>query len=126
MSLRTVAKELGISPAYLSYRVNGKRPWRPDLYERYCELVNTSVNSQPDGVNSAVLTPCDDGFSGKEMERKMGFEPTTLSLARRCSTTEPLPLTAPAGNLPWCRGSELNRRHVDFQSTALPLSYLGP
>ena len=23
----------------------------------------------------------------------MGFEPTTLSLARRCSTTEPLPLT---------------------------------
>ena len=47
----------------------------------------------------------------------MGFEPTTLSLARRCSTTEPLPFTAPAGNLPWCRGSELNRRHVDFQST---------
>ena len=26
------------------------------------------------------------------MERQMGFEPTTLSLARRCSTTEPLPL----------------------------------
>jgi hypothetical protein len=26
------------------------------------------------------------------MERKMGFEPTTFSLARRCSTTEPLPL----------------------------------
>ena len=26
------------------------------------------------------------------LERKMGFEPTTLSLARRCSTTEPLPL----------------------------------
>ena len=31
---------------------------------------------------------------GKRMERKMGFEPTTLSLARRCSTAEPLPLTA--------------------------------
>ena len=29
---------------------------------------------------------------GKKMERQMGFEPTTLSLARRCSTTEPLPL----------------------------------
>ena len=28
----------------------------------------------------------------EQMERKMGFEPTTLSLARRCSTTEPLPL----------------------------------
>ena len=30
----------------------------------------------------------------RELERKMGFEPTTLSLARRCSTTEPLPLVA--------------------------------
>ena len=26
------------------------------------------------------------------MERKTGFEPATPSLARRCSTTEPLPL----------------------------------
>ena len=26
------------------------------------------------------------------MERKTGFEPATLALARRCSTTEPLPL----------------------------------
>ena len=26
----------------------------------------------------------------------------------------------------WCRGADLNRRHEDFQSTALPLSYLGP
>ena len=25
----------------------------------------------------------------------------------------------------WCRGTELNCRHVDFQSTALPLSYPG-
>ena len=29
------------------------------------------------------------------LERKMGFEPTTFSLARRCSTTEPLPPNAP-------------------------------
>jgi len=28
MSLRQIAKELGISPAYLSYMLNGKRPWR--------------------------------------------------------------------------------------------------
>ena len=45
MSLRTVAKELGISPAYLSYMVNGKRPWCPDLYERYGELVNTLLTA---------------------------------------------------------------------------------
>lgn len=29
-SLRDIAKELDISPAYLSYMVNGKRPWRKD------------------------------------------------------------------------------------------------
>ena len=28
----------------------------------------------------------------RELERKMGFEPTTFSLARRRSTPEPLPL----------------------------------
>ena len=41
MSLRQTAKQLGISPAYLSYMVNGKRPWRSDMKERYEELVNT-------------------------------------------------------------------------------------
>ncbi len=46
------------------------------------------------------------------MERKTGFEPATLSLARRCSTAEPLPLR--------CRGPELNWGHLDFQSSALP------
>ena len=51
MSLRQIAKELGISPAYLSYMVNGQRPWRSDLYERYCQFVNTSVNNQGPSVN---------------------------------------------------------------------------
>ena len=50
-SLRQIAAELGITPAYLSYMVNGKRPWRQDLYEHYCQLVNTSVNSETSGVN---------------------------------------------------------------------------
>jgi hypothetical protein len=50
MSLRQIAKELGITPAYLSYMVNGKRPWREDLYQRYCQLVNT----KGDSVNNAV------------------------------------------------------------------------
>ncbi len=45
MSLRKIAKELGITPAYLSYMVNSKRPWRPDLYKRYFYLVNTFGNS---------------------------------------------------------------------------------
>jgi len=34
-SLRQISKSLGISTAYLSYMVNGKRPWRADLKEAY-------------------------------------------------------------------------------------------
>ncbi len=45
LSLRQIASELGMSPAYLSYMVNGKRPWRKDLYQRYMGVVNTFVNS---------------------------------------------------------------------------------
>ena len=53
--MRGIAKGLGISTAYLSYMVNGKRPWRSDLYARYCQLVNTSVNSRPSGVDGVSL-----------------------------------------------------------------------
>ena len=52
MSLRQIAKQLGISPAYLSYMVNGKWPWREDLYERYCHFVNTTVHNMDVGVNN--------------------------------------------------------------------------
>ena len=57
MSLRQIAKELGISPAYLSYMLNGKGPWRKDLYQRYMEVVNTFVNSEGDDVNSQTKRP---------------------------------------------------------------------
>ena len=44
-SMRKTANRLGISPAYLSYMINGKRPWRPDLLERYTTIMNSiSVN----------------------------------------------------------------------------------
>ena len=58
LSMRQVAKELGISPAYFSYMVNGKRPWRKDLYQRYMEVVITFVNSDGDIVNTP---PTDNG-----------------------------------------------------------------
>ena len=45
MTIRTMAKILGISPAYLSLLINGKRKWRGDLKERYETLVNTFVNT---------------------------------------------------------------------------------
>ena len=44
-SLRYIAKELEISPAYLSYMLSGKRPWRKDLHQRYIGVVNPFVNS---------------------------------------------------------------------------------
>ena len=50
-SMRQIAKELDISPAYLSYMVNGKRPWRKDLYQRYMGVVNTFVNGEGPSVN---------------------------------------------------------------------------
>ena len=56
-SLRQVAKELDISPAYLSYMVNGKRPWRKDLYQRYMGVVNTFVNSERESVNNQTERP---------------------------------------------------------------------
>ena len=64
MSLRQIAKELGISPAYLSYMLNGKRPWRKDLYQRYMGVVNSkaeSVNKQTERpprltVSSGLIT----------------------------------------------------------------------
>ena len=51
MTIRTMAKILGISPAYLSLLINGKRKWRGDLKERYETLVNTFVNKEENQPN---------------------------------------------------------------------------
>ena len=54
-SMRQIAKELEISPAYLSYMLNGKRPWRKDLYQRYMGVVNSkdsAVNISSQNVAS--------------------------------------------------------------------------
>ena len=86
MSLRSVAKELRITPAYLSMMVNGKRPWRTDLYQRYSYLVNTSVNTVNDlrradkGVSSQVKADNEHNVVGRQ-----GFEPWTRGLKVRCS-----------------------------------------
>ena len=50
MTLRTMAKILGISPAYLSLLVNGKRKWRGELKERYEALVNTEETAYETGA----------------------------------------------------------------------------
>ena len=46
-----MAKILGISPAYLSLLINGKRKWRGDLKERYETIVNTFVNRGENQLN---------------------------------------------------------------------------
>ncbi len=38
MSIRSDAKELGISHSQLSRMLSGKRQWTPDLYEKYNQL----------------------------------------------------------------------------------------
>ena len=96
MSLRQIAKELGISPAYLSYMLNRKRPWRKDLYQGYMGFVNTFVNS--DVVGEETQLEVGEGKSPsqeeKSLERAMGFEPTTSCLGSKHSTPELRPLGA--------------------------------
>ena len=64
MSLGHIAKGLGISPAYLSYMFNRKRPWRKDLYQRYIGV----VDSEEEGVNTP---PADNeaGYGGTDWVR---------------------------------------------------------
>ncbi len=60
------------------------------------------------------------------LERKKGFEPSTPSLARRCSTTEPLPPGRLLRRL--STGAEGQNRTVDtgiFSAVLYQLSYLG-
>jgi transcriptional regulator with XRE-family HTH domain len=66
MSLRQIAKELEISPAYLSYMLNGKRPWRKDLYQRYLGVVNTFVNSEVVGEDPVRSLGGNVTFPGRE------------------------------------------------------------
>lgn len=80
MSLRKIAKELGISPAYLSYMVNGKRPWRKDLYERYSYFVNTSVNSRGSGVVGERSSGADLGTKSVVVGGS-GLEPLTSAMS---------------------------------------------
>ena len=69
MTIRTMAKILGISPSYLSLLINGKRKWRGDLRERYETLVNTFVNKEKNQLdirsikNKEIVTNTDRWWS---------------------------------------------------------------
>ena len=78
MSLRKIALILGISPTYLSLLLNGKRPWRGNLRERYLELVNTFVNTLR-LVQKEEETAEDTVVGGS------GLEPLTSAMSRQHS-----------------------------------------
>ena len=48
--------------------LNGKRPWRKDLYQRYMGVVNTFVNSEEESVNKdeSVLVVADAKFGAED------------------------------------------------------------
>ena len=89
MSLRKIAKILGISPTYLSLLLNGKRPWRGNLKELYNELVNTFVNTN--GGRSELEEERNLNSIPEMMVGRLGFEPRTLGLKVRCSPYQHLP-----------------------------------
>ena len=68
-------------------------------------------------------------FTLLSLERKTGFEPATFSLARRCSTTEPLPLVTAKSIQIWAlERAEGQNRTGDtsiFSAVLYLLSYLG-
>ena len=79
MSLRKQAKILGISPTYLSLLLNGKRPWRGNLKERYEEFVNTFVNtngSLPETPSSSSIQAVYQLPATKSWREREGVEPT--------------------------------------------------
>ena len=100
MSLRQIAKELEVSPAYLSMMVNGKRPWRQDLYQRYVYFVNTTVNTQANmdrhhsvGVGGVGSGPSPQEAVAQGVQTKppgfvvggTGFEPMTSAMSTQRS-----------------------------------------
>ena len=86
MSVRKVARILDISPTYLSLLLNGKRPWRGNLRERYEELVNTFVPTPQ--ASTSLTKASEDGNVTEKVEvlpivnlvELGGIEPPTSSM----------------------------------------------
>ena len=103
MSLRKQAKILGISPTYLSLLLNGRRPWRGNLKERYLELVNTfvnvngslqevplSTNTHTDYLSSAMIQLWREREGVEPPVDTVGCPPTDLKSAKP-TRAHPLP-----------------------------------
>ena len=97
MSLRKISKILGISPTYLSLLLNGKRPWRGNLKERYEELVNTFVNTSETNIPLPKAFE-DDFVSEKRVGGAEGTRtPDFLRAREALSQLSYSPAVAPGG-----------------------------
>ena len=69
-------------------RMPGSKPGALPLGESPKTGVSEGIRTPDTRLRRPVLYPTE---LQTQMERKTGFEPATLALARRCSTTEPFP-----------------------------------
>ncbi len=101
-SLRQQAKILGIAPSYLSMMKTGKRPWKPEIKDRYDQFVNSlpksvyKKNKTVEGLGGGVAnllgskvnsggaeearTP--DPLLAKQVLSQLSYSP--LSIVRHC------------------------------------------
>ncbi len=77
MSLRSIAKELGVSHTLLSLWRQGKRSLSPELEARYHEIVTDSVTS---GYKSSGITDAQEAVN-KGVVGHPGLEPGTSVLS---------------------------------------------
>ena len=73
MSLRQIAKQLGVSHTLLVLWRQGKRSLTPELAVRYHQIVTSG------GYESCYITRC----TGPGLEPQRGFEPTNLAITNR-------------------------------------------
>ena len=76
MSIRSDAKELGISHSQLSRMLSGKRQWTPGLYEKYLQL-QTGTTAPENPLVLAIKTLL-NWLDTQEVTGSSPVPPTTL------------------------------------------------
>ena len=87
---QSMAGDAGLEPTHARVKV-----WcLTDLANPQLNGVSGGIRTPDTRLRRPVLYPTE---LQTQLERKTGFEPATLALARRCSTTEPLPRSGAVG-----------------------------
>ena len=100
-----------------------KAPNVPNLGRLGTSLLEAPPGIEP-GVKVLQTSALPLGYGAVVLERETRFELATPALARQCSTAELFPQKRPHllydKRRLWCLRVDLNHRHRDFQSLALP------